>query len=108
MIPGLLAQREQLDDGRSAGDRKRSRTMQKRWARNREWDRSAQESLSEDLDFEEEIFPGLQDVKILEIAEATGLSMSYSSAIRSGKYVPHRRHWGGLANLGGAARSPPK
>jgi len=42
------------------------------------------------VDFEDEILPGLQDLKIKEIAEATGLSMSYCSAIRSGKYVLKR------------------
>lgn len=36
---------------------------------------------------------------IRRIAEATGLSMTYAAAIRSGREVPHRRHWPALREL---------
>lgn len=36
---------------------------------------------------------------IRRIAEATGLSMTYAAAIRSGREVPHRRHWPALLEL---------
>jgi len=86
-------------EGRPKGDRKRRRKLQKQWARNQEWNERERDGALEDVDYEEEILPGLQDLKIKEIAEATGLSISYCSAIRSGKYVPHRRHWKTLERI---------
>ena len=49
--------------------------------------------------FTREILPGLQDVPLSRIMEATGLSLRYCSQIRRG-YVPHPRHWEGLRELG--------
>ena len=48
--------------------------------------------------FTREILPGLQDVPLSRIMEATGLSLRYCSQIRQG-YVPHARHWGNLRRL---------
>ena len=51
-----------------------------------------------------EIHPRLAGVSASQIAEATGLSRNYAATIRSGKHVPHQRHWGRLRELG--ARHP--
>lgn len=50
--------------------------------------------------FKREILPGLADVRVATIAKSTGLSPVYCSMIRSGRYVPHPRHWDRLRNLG--------
>ncbi len=52
-----------------------------------------------DIDYEEEILTPLKYLKLSEIVDATGLSMSYAAAIRNGREVPHRRHWKPLLQL---------
>jgi hypothetical protein len=39
--------------------------------------------------FAQEILPGLAGVKLSEIVEVTGLSKSYASTVRAGKWTPH-------------------
>src|ERR1035438_8306402 len=49
--------------------------------------------------FEREVLPGLQVVSLTQIAKATGMSTSSASQVRSGKRVPHPRHWEALMGL---------
>jgi hypothetical protein len=42
---------------------------------------------------------GLAQVKLTEIMTATGLSKSMASQIRSGRAIPHIRHWQALTRL---------
>jgi CRISPR-associated endonuclease Cas1 len=51
-------------------------------------------------DFVADILPGLQFVSATRMAAATGLSLSYCSAIRKGMRLPHPRWWAQLAELG--------
>jgi hypothetical protein len=46
--------------------------------------------------FRSEILPGLHRKRISDLVAATGLSPHYCSLIRSGKRVPHPRHWDAL------------
>lgn len=39
------------------------------------------------------VYPAVRTVPATTIAEATGLSIHYAAKIRSGKHMPHRRHW---------------
>jgi CRISPR-associated endonuclease Cas1 len=48
-----------------------------------------------------QIREGLADIKLVDIMAATGLSKSMASQIRSGRTVPHVRHWPALAELAG-------
>jgi hypothetical protein len=50
--------------------------------------------------FAREILPGLQRVPLSELARATGLTAGYLSLVRSGKRVPHPRHWVLLVEVG--------
>jgi hypothetical protein len=43
----------------------------------------------------------LVDVKLMDIVAATGLSKSMASQVRSGRAVPHVRHWATLARVAG-------
>jgi CRISP-associated protein Cas1 len=49
--------------------------------------------------FEREILPSLQSIPLAELQRATGLSHTYVSAIRRGKYVPHPQHWPAFRRL---------
>ncbi len=49
--------------------------------------------------FRRDILPGLALVKLSEIAEAAGISKSYASQIRAGKFTPHVSTWSALAAL---------
>lgn len=49
-----------------------------------------------DVDFRRDILPKLQSVAVRVIAEAMGSSLSHGSKVRSGKLVPHKRHWKAL------------
>ena len=51
------------------------------------------------VDFWRDILPGLQRVPVKVIAEAMGASISHGSKVRSGKLVPHKRHWRALRDL---------
>jgi CRISPR-associated endonuclease Cas1 len=50
--------------------------------------------------FQLDILPGLRDLPLGAIQDATGLSAHYCSLIRLGKRVPHARHWEALRGLG--------
>ena len=56
------------------------------------------EWLNEEL-FLKEIQPLLKNFKIKVISTALGVCASYAAQIRSGKLLPHPRHWQALANL---------
>jgi hypothetical protein len=49
--------------------------------------------------FEREVAPGLRSLSLTQIAQATGMSTSSASKIRSGKRAPHPRHWDSLNAL---------
>lgn len=96
-VPTPLTEENRRGGGRSVR-RKQARSTRESWKANQEWEATHGEELPE-IDYEEEILPGLEDVVIRRIAEATDLSMSYAAAIRSGREVPHRRHWPALLEL---------
>jgi hypothetical protein len=49
--------------------------------------------------FRREILPKLQGVAVRAIAEAMGATISHGSKVRTGKLVPHKRHWKALIHL---------
>jgi hypothetical protein len=65
---------------------------------NAEWER-LHTSQDLQLDFLQDIQPALQCSPLSKIMDATGLSLRYSSLIRRGLKIPHRRHWAKLAQL---------
>ncbi len=46
-----------------------------------------------DVDFATDVLPHLQNVALAAMQQATGLSLSSCSKIRSGRLTPHVRHW---------------
>jgi CRISPR-associated protein Cas1 len=77
---------------------RRSRAIAARRAADRAWTSGGAEGSYDPADWEQ-IRAGLKGVKLNEIMAATGLSKSFSSAIRSGKHRPHASHWTSLARL---------
>jgi CRISPR-associated endonuclease Cas1 len=78
--------------GKKRGNRNRKHILE-----NKKWDKQNMNNL-DDIHFEKDILPGLQDMPIRKIQKATGLSLRYCSLIRQGK-VPHKRHWENLLKL---------
>lgn len=64
----------------------------------REWERSGENSISEDV-YKTEIQPKLRNLTLSSIMKALGVSVVYASHIRKGRRVPHPRHWSMLAAL---------
>ncbi len=48
------------------------------------------------IDFARDILPLIAKMPLVRMAKMIGLSQAYCSLIRSGKVVPHRRHWASL------------
>ena len=70
-------------------------------ARNRErasWDREHPDRPDPEA-FRREVLPGLREVPLSRMVEATGLSLRHCSRIRRGEAVPHPRHWEALQGL---------
>jgi transcriptional regulator with XRE-family HTH domain len=66
-----------------------------------EWERTNPGTVHDPEWFRRDVLPRLAGVKLAEIAEATGLSKSYASQIRAGKFTPHVSTWAALAELAG-------
>ena len=61
--------------------------------------RRGAEALQQDtIEFREQILPLLQQARVRDLANHTGLSKSYVSAVRLGTRTPSRRHWQPLRN----------
>jgi CRISPR-associated endonuclease Cas1 len=78
--------------------RKRGASNVRRMREAAEWNRTHSERPGPEQ-FRREILPRLQSASLREIMKATGLSLRYCSLIRRGLYVPHPRHWRGLAKI---------
>lgn len=77
---------------------KQRAAMQRRNREAREWVENG--GIEEDsAAFTAEILPGIQQISLRLLAQATGLSRSYLRDVRDGKYVPHPRHWAGFREL---------
>jgi hypothetical protein len=77
---------------------KRREPMRKIVAANGKWDGSAPHHRGQD-DLRRAILPRLAGVKLERLMSATGLTKGACSKIRSGKVVPHMRHWLPLEQL---------
>jgi hypothetical protein len=71
--------------GKKRGNQNREHKLE-----NKKWDEQNENKL-DNIVFERDIFPGLQNISIRKIQKVTGLSLRYCSLIRQGK-VPHKRH----------------
>jgi len=77
---------------------KRRRAMREVLRADRAWARKHRE-IPDVAFYRQEVLPGIQGVKLTQLAAQTGLTKSACSRIRSGEVVPHARHWTTLAEL---------
>ena len=77
----------------------RAATMRKHEAARRAWKPSDLPEWLNEKVYREKIQPKLATVTIRSIMEALQVSKPYAADIRSGKRVPHPRHWETLAKL---------
>ena len=78
--------------------RLRIATKRRHDAARQEWERSGQNSTSEEV-YRTQIQPRLKGLTVSAIMKALQVSVIYASHIRRGKRVPHPRHWQVLADL---------
>ena len=57
------------------------------------------DGLLKGTEFDRDILPGIQNVSTRTIADAMGCSISHASKVRTGRVVPHKRHWQHLARF---------
>lgn len=77
---------------------KRSQALSRRKREELEWQPTAKDSWTPE-EYDAEIHPALHAVPLSALQQATGLSISACSKIRTGTLLPHRRHWRPLAAL---------
>jgi hypothetical protein len=80
-------------------NRRRGAAISESHRHNREWNREHRGDRNDGAWFRREILRKLDTFPLSAIASATGLSLAACSRIRSGKRVPHPRHWGALLAL---------
>jgi|CZKR01.1.fsa_nt_gi CRISPR-associated endonuclease Cas1 len=104
--------RENFDVGRKAAQRpeflaKRSDTQRMHKQAIQNWKPADLPAwLTRDV-YAKQVQPALARVAKSKVRSALGVSEPYSSDIRSGKRVPHPRHWQALAELVGVSPTPP-
>ena len=67
-------------------------------ARNAAWE-AAQTSIPSPTLYKRDIYPCIKELPVSVLVEATGLSTSSCKHIRTGRVMPHARHWDALKRL---------
>jgi hypothetical protein len=80
-------------------NRRRAVVISEGHQRNREWKREHSADRRDETWFRRVMLPRLDGLPLNQIASATGLSLAACSRFRSGKRVPHARHWNALLLL---------
>jgi CRISPR-associated endonuclease Cas1 len=92
------AVKEEIAQCKALDDSPNSQTARQKRAKSASVNRIAVSNWQDDgsldeVNFEHDIFPGLQQCMVKDISYTTGLTRTYASQIRAGKAVPHKRHW---------------
>jgi CRISPR-associated endonuclease Cas1 len=95
------AQKGRLASHSSDAQANRAEKGRRQVAARRAWLPSNQPAWLNEQCFREKIHPRLAGFTVRAMASALGVSIPYASNIRSGKRVPHPRHWQTLARLVG-------
>jgi CRISPR-associated endonuclease Cas1 len=100
VVQGLAAPGTGQDRAQSLQSRaRRSQTLAARSADEAAWAAGGAHPSITREELVTSVVPQLKDITIRQLQEATGLSASGCSMIRSGKRTPHPRHWAVLAEL---------
>jgi CRISPR-associated endonuclease Cas1 len=95
------AEKGRLVSHSSEAEVKRGESRRKHAASLRAWQPSDQPAWLNEKAYLEKIQPKLLGVTVPDIRKALGVSKSYATNIRSGKRLPHARHWRTLARVVG-------
>jgi CRISPR-associated endonuclease Cas1 len=90
---------EASERGRIATQALRSGTQRRQAAALKEWNPSDNPEWLTEKFYRDKIVSRLQAVAVQTIVSALAVSNPYAANIRSGKTIPHPRHWLALANL---------
>jgi hypothetical protein len=108
-LPALAASARAMRGGEYVGDDEAA-TIRRKQANSAKrieqatWESDHTGAVKDPTWFRSEVLPRLRGVTLTTIARATGMSTSAASKVRSGRMVPHMRHWRVLSQLGGDAR----
>lgn len=78
--------------------RKRAETLRENARLNREWDANNVSTMTED-EYRDRVLPSLMSVSSRAIMAAMGVTQAYALDVRTGKRIPHPRHWTTLSAL---------
>lgn len=95
------AQIGRLASHTTAAETKRADKRRRDFAAQKAWPASDQPAWLNEKTYLRKIHPRLAVVTISAIRQALSVSKGYATNIRSGKRLPHPRHWQILANLAG-------
>jgi hypothetical protein len=84
---------------------RRAETQRRHEAAKRAWNATDQPSWLDEFVYREKVLPRLVEVTVRKIASVLAVSIPYASGIRSGKRIPHPRHWLALAGIVGAPKT---
>jgi CRISPR-associated endonuclease Cas1 len=77
----------------------RANTQKKQHAIRKEWALSEKPETLTEKAYREKIIPCLNEMPVKAIASALAVSLPYAADIRTGKRIPHLRHWQRLADF---------
>ena len=80
---------------------RRANTQRRHAAAKRTWKKSGHPAGLSEKDYLEQIQPRLAGLTLSVLSSTLGVSESYAVDIRTGKRIPHPRHWQALARLVG-------
>ncbi len=95
------AEKGRLASHSSDAEEKRAENRRRHAAALRAWQPSDQPTWLNEETYLRKILPRLRELTVPALQAALGVSKSYATNIRSGKRVPHPRHWQTLARLAG-------
>jgi CRISPR-associated endonuclease Cas1 len=78
---------------------RRAETQKRHEAAKKTWNTTDQPIWLNELVYREKVLPRLPEVTVRKIASVLAVSIPYASGIRSGKRVPHPRHWLALSRI---------
>jgi CRISPR-associated endonuclease Cas1 len=96
---GDVAQQGRIASHTPEAQISRAKTQLRHLAEIRAWDPSTLPDWLTEQEYRQRVQPRLAGLTVRAIATALGISAPYATDIRSGRRIPHPRHWRALARL---------
>lgn len=98
-----IAEQGRIASHTAESELKRGATQRKRFVAQRGWNESSQPAWLTEQFYSEQIQPRLAAIEVKAISGSLSISIPYASYIRSGRRIPHPRHWLTLAQFVGVS-----